>query len=279
MTQWPDTDGAGTGMRRRTLLVAAGAAAGSMLTAPAASAKDYRTMPTRAQTVARYSGQVPRQWGTAVPGVISRFRTDTRYGAGSVALTFDACGGRVFGYDAELIATLRRERVHATLFVNRYWAQANPRTFASLAASPLFEIANHGQRHVPLSVNGRSAYGITGTASVRAAYDEILYPQRWFNQAGVDPRWFRPGTAYADEVAASMARWIGMPLVGFSVNGDWGASATARQVADNLASAVPGDIVLCHFNHPGSGTAAGVARGIATLRARGIRFRRLRAVL
>ena len=96
-------------------------------------------------------------------------------GAGrAVALTFDACGGpHSSGYDAALIALLRREQVRATLFLNTRWVEANPRGFADLAADPLFHIGDHGNRHLPLSVTGRSAYGIRGTRNVGEVYDEV----------------------------------------------------------------------------------------------------------
>lgn len=270
---------------RRGLLGGAAATAllgvGAVVAGPApAQARWWTSMPRREEVTAKFGRRVPQQWGTASTGVISRFRTDTRWGRGAVALTFDACGGGALGYDADLIATLRRRKVPATLFVNRRWAEANPRTFGSLASDPLFEIANHGQRHIPLSVRGWSAYGIRGTRTLIEAYEEIYYPQSYFNRFwDLNPQWFRPGTAYTDEVAAAMARYIGMPVVGFSVNGDGGATFSSSQVATAIGGARAGDIVLAHFNRPAGGTAEGLDRAITTLRRRGLTFRRLRAVL
>jgi hypothetical protein len=126
---------------------------------PAASAEPdsspSRPVPTdrtsRKTLIRRYSDKQPTAWGEAVPGVKSRLPTTDRV----VALTLDACGGRSGSdYDAELIETLRRERVPATLFINARWIEANPRKFRQLAANPLFEIANHGTAHRPLSVTG-----------------------------------------------------------------------------------------------------------------------------
>ena len=91
-----------------------------------------------------------------------------------IALTFDACGGPGgSGYDQALIDFLRRHEVPATLFLNSRWIDANPAAFRLLAAEPLFEIANHGTRHRPLSVTGRSAYGIPGTRNAGEVYDEV----------------------------------------------------------------------------------------------------------
>ena len=64
------------------------------------------------------------------------------------------------------------------MFVNARWIEANPRTFQRLAADPLFEIANHGTEHRPLSVNGRSAYGLAGTSSVANVVDEVAVNQQ-----------------------------------------------------------------------------------------------------
>ncbi|MFX0539779.1 polysaccharide deacetylase family protein [Ornithinimicrobium sp. Y1847] len=237
----------------------------------------------RERALARYWARRPRHWGLDVPGVISRSDISGVISGSegeAVALTFDACGGRVHRYDEDLIEVLRREQVPATLFINQEWAEANPDITQDLVDDPLFEIANHGDRHVPLSVRGWVAYGVPGTEHVSAAFDEIRGPHLFFqSRYGVTPRWFRPGTAHCDEVAADLARWLGTPVVGLSVNADWGATASADQVANNVVQAGPGDIVLGHFNHPGSGTAAGISRAIEILREREVSFARLQDVL
>ena len=114
------------------------------------------------EVIGGYAGVVPLEWGQEVTGVVTRF--DPGEGK-ELALTFDACGGGVkgCGYDEDLIELLRKEGVHATLFINARWVRANPETFACLAADSLFEIANHGLDHRPFSVSGREAYGIKGT--------------------------------------------------------------------------------------------------------------------
>ncbi len=64
-------------------------------------------------------------------------------------------------------------------------------------------IANHGTRHRPLSVTGRSAYGIAGTRSAGEVYDEVAGNQAKLTRLlGVPPRFFRSGTAYCDDIAA-----------------------------------------------------------------------------
>ncbi|WP_209307584.1 polysaccharide deacetylase family protein [Geodermatophilus sp. DF01_2] len=225
---------------------------------------------TRAEIVARYAGVAPVAWGLDVPGVVNRLPTQERV----VALTFDACGGaRGSGYDAALIDVLRATRTPATLFLNDRWVRAHPAVTAELARQPLFEIANHGTQHRPLSVTGRSAYGITGTADPGEVYDEVFgNHQNLTRVTGVAPRFFRSGTAHHDDVAVRIARDLGEAVVNFDVNGDAGATFAPQDVAAALESAAPGSIVLCHMNQPGSGTARGVATALPRLARAGFRF-------
>jgi peptidoglycan/xylan/chitin deacetylase (PgdA/CDA1 family) len=205
--------------------------------------------------------------------VVSRLPTTDRV----VALTLDACGGRTgSGYDAELIETLQRERMPATLFVNARWIEANPRKFQRLAADPLFEIANHGTVHRPLSVTGRSAYGIAGTSSVAQVIDEVMVNQRLITRlTGAAPAFFRSGTAYYDDVAVRVVNDLGLRVVNFDVLGDAGATYSAARVADAMLSSKPGSIVLAHMNRPDSGTAEGIDAALPKLRRRDFRFVRL----
>lgn len=230
--------------------------------------------PTREAIMAAYAGRSPQQWGTAVAGVVSRL--DRPVG---VALTFDACGGPNGGngYDELLISFLRQRQVPATLFLNLRWINANPGLSAELAADPLFQIESHGVAHLPLSVNGRAAYRIGGTRDAGGVWDEVMGVQDWFVSALGRPPWFfRPGTAHVDEVAVSICRDLGQLVAGFSVNADAGATATTAQVAANLLSARPGDIVIGHFNRPGRGTAAGCLSALPHLLDQGVPFVRLR---
>lgn len=243
---------------------------------PAASAEPDPSQsvgngPTSRKTIIRrYSGKQPTAWGEAVPRVVLRLPTTDRV----LALTLDACGGRTgSGYDAELIKTLRRERVPATLFVNARWIDANLRKFQQLAADPLFEIANHGTAHRPLSVTGRSVYGITGTGSVAQVVDEVAVNQRLITRlTGSAPAFFRSGTAYYDDVAVRAVNDLGLQVVNFDVLGDAGATYSAAQVADAMLSSKPGSIILAHMNRPERGTAEGIDAALPKLSRRGFRF-------
>jgi peptidoglycan/xylan/chitin deacetylase (PgdA/CDA1 family) len=172
-----------------------------------------------------------------------------------------------------LLNTLERNAVPALLFVCSKWIDANPGRTEQLAANPLFAIGNHGTRHIPLSVTGRSAYGIAGTKSASEAVDEV-----WTNQTrltaltGTPPIYFRTGTAHYDEVGVQIVHDLGLTPVGFAVNADNGATSPAAAVGAAITRAAPGSIVLAHMNHPGSGTAAGVSAAIPALQEAGWQF-------
>lgn len=227
----------------------------------------------RQQLAARFGDRIPKEWGETVAGVKTRLAGSAK----TIALTFDACGSpRGKGFDAPLIDFLEREKIPATLFVSGLWIEANPELFRRLAANPLFEIANHGNRHRPASVAGQKAYGIQGTRDVGEMVDEIeLNARRIEEITGRRPAFYRSGTAHYDEVAVAIAAVLGEQVAGYTLLGDAGATFSPEQVRAALLKARPGDIALLHMNHPESGTAAGVMAAIPELRKRGWRFVRL----
>jgi len=233
--------------------------------APAPSEKE--------RLIALYGSQTPKDWGEVVAGVRTRLDTSERV----IALTFDACGGpRGSRVDAALIEFLRREMIPATLFISGSWIDANPAVFKKLAADPLFEIANHGLAHKPCSVNGKTAYGFRGTASVAELIDEIELNGRMIEAAtGRKPKFYRPGTAYCDEVAVKVAGELGYEVVNYTILGDAGATRPKEKIREAMLKAEPGAIAILHMNQPRSQTAAGVREAIPLLRKKGFRFVKL----
>ena len=227
--------------------------------------------PSREQIAAEFAGRKPGAFGIVVPGVITRGRRD-------VALTLDACGGSDLGngFDSDLIALLERHEVPATLFLNGRWIAANRSIAADLAANPLFELANHGWEHRPLSVTGASAYGIAGTTSPAGVYDEIVRGLDALAEvSGERSPFFRPGTAWCDDVAVEIATRLGVSIIAFDINADAGATASKASVAAGLAKATDGSIVIGHFNRPEGATAEGIGQALPALVDRGVRFARL----
>lgn len=227
----------------------------------------------RESLIKQYQGAVPKMWGENIPGVMTRMNTSDK----AVALTFDACGGpRGSGYDAKLIDFLKRERIPATLFINARWIDANPQLFRQLAANPLFEIENHGYLHRPLSINGKSAWGIKGTENAAQAVDEVLMNERKIQDlTGRRPIYFRSGTAYYDDVAVRLIKDIGLLPVNYDVLGDAGGTFNASRVHNALLSAKPGSVVLMHMNLPSKDTAEGLMSAVPILRKKGFRFVKL----
>lgn len=223
------------------------------------------------EVAARFVDARPTKWGLDMDGIESSLaQTHDASGQPRLALTFDACGGEV---DYALLDGLREHRVHATLFLNQRWIDKYPDLATELASDPLFELANHGSRHLPLSVTGRSAYGISGTVSASDAVDEV-----WSNQmvltelCGRAPRHFRSGTAHYDDVAVQIVHALGAVPAGFTVNGDGGATYSASTVCDELVAAPAGSIVIAHMNQPDGGTAAGTLRALPRLVDAGVVF-------
>ncbi|MEW1808150.1 polysaccharide deacetylase family protein [Pseudarthrobacter sp. NPDC080039] len=237
---------------------------------PAHSVQDRPLPPPKNDTINTYTGRTPRYWGLEAPGVLTKLPQ----GTAGIAVTIDFCGGPGGnGYDRTLIAALRARRIPATLFLNSRWITANTGTARELAAEPLFELANHGTTHRPLSTTGNSAYGITGTRTVAEVYDEVMTNDALLTEmTGSRPRYFRPGTAYLDDVAATIVSSLGVSAVGFSINADGGATYPAATVTTETAKAKPGDIILCHGNHSGGGTADGLVRALDKLATNGTPF-------
>ncbi|MCA0989824.1 polysaccharide deacetylase family protein [Pseudalkalibacillus hwajinpoensis] len=222
------------------------------------------------QLITKYENKIPTEFGENVSGVYTHFRSSKK----EIALTFDACGGS-HGNDVDetLISFLKENKLPSTLFINSRWIDQNTALFQELARDPLFQIENHGTHHKPLSVNGQSAWGISGTASVKEVIEEMKENQNKIEElTGKKPTLFRSGTAYYDDVAVQIAQDLGVQIVNYTILGDAGATYNVQQVYDALLQAQPGDIALLHMNQPTSGTAEGVEKAIPALQKNGYTF-------
>ncbi|OIH85872.1 polysaccharide deacetylase [Arthrobacter sp. UCD-GKA] len=230
---------------------------------PAAAAAPARAVPSRSAVLSAYASRPSGAFGLEIKGIELGLPASAR----GAALTFDACGGpNGEGYDVALVKVLRKHRAPATLFINQRWAAANEGLVRELAADPLFEIANHGTTHAPLASRGQAAYGIPGTASIAAAYDEIMDNQRYLADTfGIQAKFFRSGTAYQDELGAALCRELGLVPMNFTVNLDAGATFRAASVAAQTRALRAGDVGIGHFNRPASETARGMAEALPGL--------------
>lgn len=216
-----------------------------------------------------FKGLVPTEWGEDVEGVKKQFSTSEK----EIALTFDACDG---GYDKKLIEYLIANNIPATLFLSGDFIRKNPETTKALCENKLFEIENHGNYHKPCSVNGKSVYGLKGTASTDEIVDEVeLNARTIMKLTGVKPMFYRSGGNYYDEVAVKIIEKMGYQAVGYSVLGDKGATYSQKQVKEALVSSEQGAIVIMHMNRPKGYTAEGLIEAIPEMLLNGYKFVKL----
>ncbi|SEC21067.1 Peptidoglycan/xylan/chitin deacetylase, PgdA/CDA1 family [Streptomyces sp. TLI_105] len=198
-----------------------------------------------------------------------------------VALTFDAdmtadqgpraARGEHFD-NPELIATLRRLKVDATVFMTGRWAEEYPDQAKSIGGDPRFEIANHSYSHYSFS---SPCYGLPTVprpdmaSDVQRAFDA-------FRDAGavnVVPYFRFPGGCYDDAALRALAP-AGVTAVQWDVvSGDAfakDADAVAEQVLDGVK---PGSLVVMHCTRSAAPvTERAIRRIVPELRARGYRF-------
>lgn len=229
--------------------------------------QDYESI--KNEMIKLFAADSPSSWGENIDRVITEIDTDEKV----IALTFDACDGSPDSFDQTLIQYLIAEEVPATLFIGGQWIEENEAEFMNLANNPLFEIANHGYKHKPLSVTGESAYNISGTASIVEAFDEVYQNQLLIKElTGEFPKYFRSGTAYYDDVAVEMVEKLGLKAVNYNVLGDAGGTFSQTQIINTFQTVNPGSIFLFHMNKPNSAIASGVKEGISHLKEAGYTF-------
>ncbi len=198
-----------------------------------------------------------------------------------VALTFDAdmtadqgpraARGERFD-NPELIATLRRLKVDATVFMTGRWAEEYPEQARSIGGDPLFEIANHSYSHYAFASPCYGLPTVAGpdmAADVRRAFDA-------FRDAGalnVVPYFRFPGGCYDDAALRALGP-AGVTAVQWDVvSGDAFAKdpdAVAEQVLDGVK---PGSLVVMHCTRSAAPvTERAIRRIVPELQARGYRF-------
>lgn len=213
--------------------------------------------------------QAPQQWGENVTGVKTRLATSENV----IALTLDLCGGLTDGCDYRYIRFFEEENIPVTLFVTKKWIVRHPQDFLYLCKHPLFDIQNHGLLHRPCSVNGNSIYTIVGTKSPEEVIEEVeeaaLYIEQFTHKK---PTLYRSGTAYYDELAVEIVNNLGYEVLGFTIVGDKGGTASQEETYHAVAQAQAGDIVILHMNRPEKPCALGALAAIKELKNKGFVF-------
>lgn len=198
-----------------------------------------------------------------------------------VALTFDAdmtadqgpraARGERFD-NPELIATLRRLKVDATIFMTGRWAEEYPDQARSIGNDPRFEIANHSYSHYAFA---EPCYGLPTVAApdmaadVKRAFDS-------FRDAGavhVVPYFRFPGGCYDDTALHALAP-ARVTAVQWDVVGGDAFAKDPDAVAEQVLSGVrPGSVVVLHCTRSAApATERALRRVVPELRARGYRF-------
>lgn len=198
-----------------------------------------------------------------------------------VALTFDAdmtadqgpraASGERFD-NPELIATLRKLKVPATVFMTGRWAEEYPDQARAIGRDPRFEIANHSYSHYAYTDD---CYGLPTVSEDRMRADlERAYSA--FEKAGVPnpmPYFRFPGGCY-DKAALKELSATGVTAVQWDVvSGDafaTDADAVTRQVLDGVR---PGSVVVMHCTRSAAPVTEEVVRAVVPeLRRQGYRF-------
>lgn len=195
-------------------------------------------------------------------------------GGRRVALTLDACSGAT---DTRILSALVENAIPATIFVTARWLKRNPDTVRLLLAHPdLFELENHGARHVPAVDEAGSIYGIAAAGSPEAVAAEVEGGASGMTALGLEkPRWFRGATAKYTPSAIAQIRGMGYRVAGYSLNADQGATLGAASVEKRVAAAKDGDVIIAHVNQPSHPAGAGLVKGLLRLQADGVTFARL----
>ncbi|MET8135886.1 polysaccharide deacetylase family protein [Streptomyces sp. NPDC005251] len=258
-------------------LGAALAACGSPAS-PDAAHRGHRAPATTA-TIATTSPPPTLAPGPA--GLTPVFKNAPRTRAKTVALTFDAdmtadqgaraAAGEHFD-NPQLIATLQKFKVPATVFMTGRWADEYPREAKDIGQDPLFEIGNHSYSHYAFTDD---CYGLPTMSEDRMRADvERAYAA--FRQAGVRDAmpYFRfPGGCY-DQRSLRALSASGVTAVQWDVvSGDafaTDADAVAQQVLDGVRS---GSVVVMHCTRSAApATEQALRTIIPELRHRGFRF-------
>jgi len=188
-----------------------------------------------------------------------------------VALTLDACMGET---DMRILGPLIDHAIPATIFVTRRWLDHNPAATRLLGRhGDLFAVENHGARHVPAVIGQDRPYGLSPAGTADAVSAEVLGGSEAVRHAfGKTPKWYRDATALYSSDAITLIETMGIRIAGFSLNGDFGAGASAATAQQRISGAGSGDVVIAHINQPHRPAGAGVIAGILALKARGFGF-------
>ncbi|MDR3133635.1 MAG: polysaccharide deacetylase family protein [Prevotellaceae bacterium] len=193
----------------------------------------------------KYAGVPPQEWSEQVSGTVQQVDVPAS-NERVLFLTFNVYTKNW----PELFDFLQQRNVKSTVFLSGTWVRRNAGQAQKIGALPaLFEIGNHGNRNIALSVNGATAYGRKGTESLAAAFGEIITGAETIKDAtGQTPRYVRPFFNYTDDVVVSALKEAGIKTVGVTVFADGGGLFGAEKIKSQILNAPHGAIILLSIN-------------------------------
>ncbi len=188
-----------------------------------------------------------------------------------VALTFDACTGKT---DERILDALIENKIKATIFVTGRWLKRNPAAIATLKANAdLFEIENHGAKHLPAVEVPMTVFNLKAAGSTEAIKAEVEGGDTAVKSSfGITPRWYRGAGAEYTKSSLELIPTLNFKPAGFSLSGDGGALWSRTRAARTVAAAKDGDVIIAHINQPAKPAGAGVIEGILKLKDQGFSF-------
>lgn len=191
-----------------------------------------------------------------------------------VALTLDACSGKT---DDRIVTALIDNNIPATVFVTARWLKRNAPALKLVLAHPdLFEIENHGAKHLPALDRPGTVFGLAGAGSPQAVKTEVEDGAAAVLAAtGKKPLWYRGATGKYTSSALALIIAEGEAVAGYSLIADDGALLSKSGVMKRLARAKDGDVIIAHVNHPGKPAGEGLVEGILALKRKGYAFVKL----
>lgn len=208
-----------------------------------------------------------------------------------VALTFDADMTRGMQkqirngemreqYDKRIVEILRLEQVPSTFFITGLWAESYSTLLRSLASDKLFEIENHSYDHAAFA---GPCYGLKVLFRDDQKINSIKLAANAIEKyAGVRTAFFRfPGGCHRAGDLALVAKAGHQAVQWDIISGDVMHRDPRKIVADVLASAKAGSIIVMHLNGAPNtpATADALIQIIPGLRKKGLRFALLRELL
>jgi peptidoglycan/xylan/chitin deacetylase (PgdA/CDA1 family) len=183
----------------------------------------------------------------------------------AVAITFDACATMKgdYGFDEEVFAILKREKIPATIFVSGRWVDTHAEAMAALTADPLIEFGDHSYDHPHMT-----------KLTVARAADEIDRTEAALSRYGRRSVAFRPPFGDWNRRVVEMVRGKNLPTVTWDVvSGDPSHKTTTDgMIRTVLDGARPGSIIIFHINGRGWKTHEALPAILSGLRERGFQF-------